>query len=61
MRVFKNAWFRKFARKENIGDAALCDAVVRAGDGLIDADLGAGLIKHAFRGLGPENPAATER
>ena len=45
MRVFTNAWFRKFARKERISDAVLCDAVARADAGLIDADLGAGLVK----------------
>lgn len=45
MRIFKNVWFRKFARRENISDAALCDAVARARAGLIDADLGGGLIK----------------
>ena len=45
MRVFKNAWFQKFARKEGISDTALCEAVKRAGQGLIDADLGAGLLK----------------
>jgi hypothetical protein len=45
VRVFKNAWFQKFARKERISDAALCEAVARAEAGLIDADLGGGLIK----------------
>lgn len=45
MRVFKNGWFRKFARKQRIGDETLCEAVARAEAGLIDADLGAGLIK----------------
>lgn len=45
MRVFKNAWFQKFARKEKISDAALCEAVARAEAGLIDADLGGGLLK----------------
>ena len=45
MRVFKNAWFVRFARKERISDAALCDAVARAEKGLIDADLGGGLLK----------------
>ena len=44
-RVFRNAWFRKFARKQRIGDASLCAAVARAEAGLIDADLGGGLIK----------------
>jgi hypothetical protein len=32
-RVFKNAWFWKFARKEKISDAALCEAVARLGAG----------------------------
>lgn len=45
MRVYKNAWFAKFARKESISDHALCDAVSRAEQGLIDADLGSGLLK----------------
>lgn len=45
MRVFRNAWFRKFARKQRLGDRALCDAIGRAEAGLIDADLGGGLIK----------------
>ena len=44
-RVFKNSWFRKFATKERISDAALCEAVGRAEMGLIDADLGGGLLK----------------
>ena len=52
MRVFKNAWFRKFARKELIGDAALCEAVARAEAGLIDADLGGGLLKQRVARLG---------
>lgn len=45
MRVFKNAWFSKFAAKEKISDEALCEAVKRAQLGLIDADLGGGVIK----------------
>src|SRR5208282_3210279 len=45
VRVFKNAWFQKFVRKERISDAALCEAVARAEKGLIDADLGGGLLK----------------
>lgn len=45
VRVFKNAWFRKFARKEKISDTALCEAVARAEAGLIDADLGGGVVK----------------
>ena len=45
MRVFKNSRFHKFARKEKISDAMLCEAVERAERGQIDVDLGAGLIK----------------
>ena len=45
MRVFKNSRFHKFARKEKISDAMLCEAVERVERGQIDADLGAGLIK----------------
>lgn len=45
MKIYKNAWFAKFASKERIGDAALCEAVERAERGLIDADLGGGVIK----------------
>lgn len=45
MRVFKNLWFEKFARKQDIADAALCEAITRAERGLIDADLGGGVLK----------------
>ena len=44
-RIFKNGWFERFARKERLADAALLDAIRRAEDGLIDADLGGGVIK----------------
>lgn len=45
MRVFKNQWTIKFAQKHRISDADLLEAVERAGSGLIDADLGGGVIK----------------
>jgi len=45
LRVFKNAWFGRFARKEKISADALWDAVDRAEKGLLDADLGGGVIK----------------
>ncbi|WP_367379438.1 type II toxin-antitoxin system RelE/ParE family toxin [Sphingobium sp. SA916] len=44
-RIFKNGWFERFARKERIADSALRDAVERAESGLVDADLGGGVIK----------------
>ncbi len=45
MRVFKNKAFARFARKARITDATLCDAIADATRGLIDADLGGGVIK----------------
>jgi hypothetical protein len=45
LRIFKNAWFDRFARKERIGDRALREAVQRAEKGQIDADLGGGVLK----------------
>lgn len=44
-RVFKTKDFARFARKESIVDEALCAAILRAERGLIDADLGGGVIK----------------
>ena len=45
MRVLKLVSFDKFAQKNDISDAALYEAVERAEKGLIDADLGDGVIK----------------
>ncbi len=45
MRIFKNKAFTRFARKSGIDDARLCKAVEEAEQGLIDADLGGGVIK----------------
>ena len=45
LRVFKNKWFSRFARKEGIADSDLCQAIAAAENGLIDADLGGGVIK----------------
>ena len=45
MRVFKTKEFARFARREDVDDERLCEAVERAGRGLVDADLGGGLIK----------------
>jgi hypothetical protein len=45
MEVYVTKTFRRFQRKEGISDAALVAAVDRADAGLIDADLGGGLIK----------------
>ncbi|MDR3439031.1 type II toxin-antitoxin system RelE/ParE family toxin [Telmatospirillum sp.] len=45
MRVFKTKEFARYTRHEDITDDRLCEAVQRATRGLIDADLGGGLIK----------------
>jgi hypothetical protein len=45
LRVFRTKWFTRFARRERISDASLGEAVRRAQRGLIDADLGGGVIK----------------
>jgi hypothetical protein len=45
MRIFKTKWLARFARHEGIADASLREAIDRAERGLIDADLGGGLIK----------------
>ena len=51
VRVFKSNRFHRFARKEKISDAMLCEAIERAERGLIDADLGAGLIRAETRAV----------
>lgn len=45
MRVFKTRWFGRYARRERIADESLQEAIARAERGLVDADLGGGLIK----------------
>jgi len=44
-RILMNRWFQRFSDKERIGTAALIEAIERADRGLIDADLGGGVIK----------------
>jgi hypothetical protein len=45
VRIFKLKAFARFARGERIKDEALSEAVERAARGLVDADLGGGIIK----------------
>jgi hypothetical protein len=45
VRVYKTQWFARFARKEHILDERLVEAIRRADQGLIDADLGGHVIK----------------
>jgi hypothetical protein len=52
--VFKTRVFSRFAHKASLDDSVLCKAVADAERGLIDADLGSGVIKQriARRGGG---------
>ena len=54
MKVWKTKAFARFARKAGLDDAALCTAAADAERGLIDAELGGGVIKQriAPRGQG---------
>lgn len=45
MRIFKTKALARFTRREQIEDASLVAAVMAAIHGLIDADLGGGIIK----------------
>ena len=45
MRIFRNKPFTRFARRARVTDAELCEAVSNVERGLIDADLGGGVIK----------------
>lgn len=45
MRIFKNKWFQRWARKEGVSDAALCEAAREVVAGVVDADLGGCLFK----------------
>lgn len=45
MRRFKTKWVARFARREGISDESLREAIDRAEQGVVDADLGGGLIK----------------
>lgn len=45
VKIFKTRQFAKFARSERITDKSLIEAVERAEQGLVAADLGSGIIK----------------
>jgi hypothetical protein len=50
MKVYKLKGFARFQRRERISDASLAEAVWGAERGLVDADLGGGLIKQRVPG-----------
>lgn len=45
MRIFLTRWTARFVRREGLDAASLVEAVRRAENGLVDADLGGGLVK----------------
>jgi hypothetical protein len=45
MRVFKNKWFNRWARGEEISDVALREAAQEVASGRVEADLGGSLFK----------------
>ena len=45
MAVYKTRWFDRWARKEGLTASSLCAAVNEMMQGLVDADLGSGLVK----------------
>ena len=45
MQIYRTKPFARFARRQRIADGALREAVKRARQGLVDADLGGGVIK----------------
>jgi hypothetical protein len=45
VRIFKNAWFVRFAGSQKISDETLREAILRASSGQVDADLGGGVLK----------------
>lgn len=45
MKLFKTKWFLRYARKEQLDDQILCEAIERMERGIVDADLGGGIIK----------------
>ena len=52
MRVFKVKAFVRFQRRERIANNALCKAIAAADSGIVDAELGGGLIKQRVARLG---------
>ena len=60
-RVFKTRYFSRWMRKTELTDSALCAAVSEMVEGLIDADLGGGVVKKrvALPGRGKTGSART--
>ena len=61
MRVFKTRHFSRWMRKTELTNCVLCNAVAEMALGLIDADLGGGVVKKrvGFAGRGKRGGART--
>lgn len=61
MRIFKTRSFSRWMRKTELTDSAMRHAVVEMAQGLIDADLGGGIVKKriALAGRGKRGGART--
>lgn len=59
--IAKTKYFAKWAKQAGVADEALLQAVAEMGQGLIDADLGGGLVKKrvALRGQGKRSGSRT--
>ena len=53
-RVFKTRHFGRWMRKTELTDGALCAGVMEMAQGLIDAELGGGVVKKRIGLAGPE-------
>ena len=60
-RVFKTRFFARWMRKTELTDQALCAAIAEMECGLVDADLGGGIVKKrvALPGRGKSGSART--
>jgi hypothetical protein len=60
-RIFKTRYFHRWMRKTELTDIALCHAIAEMDAGLIDADLGGGIVKKrvATGGRGKSGGART--
>ena len=60
-RVFKTRYFARWMRKTELTNSALCEAVAEMVQGLVDADLGGGVVKKrvALPGRGKSGGART--
>lgn len=45
MAIYMTRWFDRWARKQGLAASSLCTAVREMMNGLVDADLGGGLVK----------------